>query len=309
MAEETNKDAEDKIEIILPEEDKPVVTKEDKPVEKPGPEKETLPTAPEKPVDAEPEKPEYSAAVAGRIGNLTRKWRETERERDEFARVAETIKKENEALRKRAFTSDTAIASEAEGRVDAQIAATKREMLEAHSQGETEKFVDATSKLAALNAERDRVVSGKAQIKEERYVAAPSQPVQTGPSERAKDWAAENTWFGKDRAMTGAAYGIHEDLIKSGVSPESDEYYENLNTRMGEYFPTKFKKPESTSTVTPVRPDPVAASLVAPVSRSGGAPRQIRLTQSQVSVAKRLGVPLEVYAREYAKQLSATEGE
>lgn len=306
----TEEAKEDKIEIVvLPEKEEAVVkTEEVKSVEKPDPEKERVQTE-TKEKDTGEEKPEYSAAVAGRIGNLTRKWRETERERDEAVRVAAVIKKEADELRKRAFQQDTAWAGEAEGRVTAQISAAERELVEAHTTGDTEKLVKATSKLASLSAEKQTVLNQKANIKEERYAAPVAEQAVQGPSEKAKEWAGENPWFGKDRAMTGAAYGIHEDLIKGGVSPESDEYYESLNTRMGEYFPTKFKKPDKAQ-ATPVRPDIAGASIVAAVTRgASGAPRQIRLTQSQVNVAKRLGVPLEVYAREYAKQLSATEGE
>jgi len=285
---------EDKIEVVVDE----TPPSAEKPAEPAAPVAE----APAAPVQPEPKKEEYSAAVAGRIGNLTRKWRDSERIADEHARVNRALLEENERLRKRALDTDTHLVGEAEGRVDAQIGSAKKLLAEGHTAGDTEKIVEATNQLAALNAERERIVLTKNQIRPEVYQApAPQAPQPAGPDPKAVEWAEKNPWFGKDKGMTAAAYGFHEDIVNSGVHPQSDEYYETLNARMGEYFPTKFKPSEKPVQETPARPDP-AASVVAPVTRgTAGAPRQIKLTPTQVAVAKRLNVPLEVYAREFAR--------
>lgn len=267
--------------------------------------------APAQPVPGTPPAPsekkeEYSAAVAGRIGNLTKKWRETERERDEALRLFKLTQDENDRLRKRTFESDSNVVAQAESRIDAQILAAKRAVAEAYTLAEGDKIAEATSTLGALNAERDRILLAKNSISPDQYQAPPvHHPVQQvqGPDEKAVAWQEKNPWFGKDRAMTGAAYGIHEELINSGVDPQSDDYYESLNARMGEYFPTKFKPSEKTAQETPVRPDPAGQVVSAPSREPPGPPtkRNLRLTPSQVRVAKRLGVPLDRYAEEFVK--------
>lgn len=250
------------------------------------------------------EDPEYSAKVAGRIGNLTRKFREAERRENEALSVAQRLKAENDALRKRALETDQSYVGEAEKKADLMMDQAKRMLAQGHTAGDSNAIADATAALAEAAAEKSRIAGQKAQIRPERYQAPTQERTQqAGPSDKAVAWAENNPWFSKDKAMTAAAYGIHEDIVNSGVHPESDEYYESLDARMKEYFPTKFQvEMRKNITGTPPRHVDPAASVVAPVTRgTPGGPRQIRLTPTQAAVAKRLGVSLEQYAREYAK--------
>ena len=153
--------------------------------------------------------------------------------------------------------------------------------------------MEANDLLAKLSVEKEkaRILTEQKkeaeQVKEEQKVEQPKiqQQPKRPPSGRAKDWADNNTWFGQDKVMTSAAYGIHEDLIAQGFDPESEDYYNEINFKMREYFPNKFeveKRPPQT---------------VASAGRKQEGRRTVKLTRSQVAIAKKLGVPLEEYAK------------
>jgi len=287
----------EKLEIIV--EDAP-------PPEKP----EAAPAAPEAapaeptPAPKEEEKEEYSARVAGRIGQLTRRLREGERALEEATRVIHGFRQENDTLRKRALATDQTLVEQAQGRAEALAAEARRALTAAYQAGDAEQVATATERMAEAKAERDRIIATKAQIRPENYQGQQYdyQPPQKGPDPKALEWKERNPWFGKDEEKTALAYGIHEKLLKSGIDPNSDEYYEKLDSRMGSYTNPQLASNPENRQETPVRPDP-ASSVVSPVVRGGtnGAPRQVKLTQTQVALAKRLGVPLEKYAEQYLK--------
>ena len=162
--------------------------------------------------------------------------------------------------------------------------------------------MEAQDKLTKLAVEKEKVSmtldekeSRKKQI-ESQTVEEQNQAPQPQISTRAQEWATENEWFGSDRVLTSAAMGIHEDLLQEGIDAESDAYYNQINKRMKEYFPQKFAE-SSTEETTKAAP----VQNVASVSRRSGGRKSVKLTKSQVVIAKKLGVPLEEYAK-YVKE-------
>jgi len=253
----------------------------------------------------EAEKPDNfekaESATQKRIDRLTKKMREAERQREEAINYAQKVQAESTELRNRMNTLDTNYVTEYSTRVESQMTAAEQEMAKAMEVGDTNAVVEAQRKITALAIENDRAQQAKQQqerlAKQQEEQPQPQpQPQQPArkPSPKAEAWASKNDWFGQDEAMTYAAFGIHKKLIEEeGFDPNSDEYYTELDRRVQTEFPHKFNGGSK-------RP----AQTVASVSRTTtgrSSSKKVRLTPSQVAIAKKLGVPLEEYAK-YVKE-------
>ena len=250
---------------------------------------------------------EYSEGVQKRIAKLTRKMREAERQREEAVNYAQTITQQKNQAEQRLSKLDKNYVSEFENRVTTSMAAAKLALKNAIESQDVEAQIAAQEQLATLTVESARVNALKArevaQPKEKEVNVTPQQQQPSQQSDpKAEEWAAKNSWFGNDTAMTYTAFDIHKTLVeKEGYDPKSDEYYEEVDSRIRVEFPHKFDKVEDTTTKR-ARPAQNVAS--ARRSSSTGRKKTVKLSPSQVAIAKRIGVPLE----EYAKQLNITEG-
>ena len=252
---------------------------------------------------------EYSDGVQKRIAKLTRKMREAERQREEAVAYAQSIKSKNDEMEGRISKMDTSYVSEFETRVKTGLAAAKLALKNAIESQDVEAQIAAQQQLSALTMDEARVNSLK--VAQENRPKAREREVNINPQQRApqqqsdpraEDWASRNSWFGNDSAMTYTAFDIHKTLVeKEGFDPQSNEYYTEVDKRIRLEFPHKFDKVEDTSTER-ARPAQNVAS--ARRSASTGRKKTVKLSPSQVAIAKRLGVPLEAYA----KQLKITEG-
>jgi hypothetical protein len=291
--------------------DKP--TEQAKPVEE---EKVEVEQVEEKPVETKTEETKdekadelktYSDGVQKRIAKLTRKMREAERQKEEALAFAQSVKTERDSLQSRFVKADKSYVSEFETRVKSNMDAARSALRTAIEAGDVDAQVKAQEQMATLNADAVRLASLKSQQeepKEEKQVnVSPSQaeqPVRSDP--KAEAWAAKNSWFGNDTAMTYTAFDMHKTLVETeGYDPQSDEYYEEIDKRLRVEFPNKFDK-VADNTTERAKPAQTVASARRPAST--GRRKTVKLTPSQVAIAKRLGVPLE----EYAKQLNVKEG-
>lgn len=245
---------------------------------------------------------EYSDGVQKRIKKLTYKFREAERKERAALEFARGVNDELKKVKKRLNQSDKTLMGEYEGRLDGQLDKARSDYKNAFDTGDSEQATVANEKLARLASERDTVERARRR-KEAEWEASDkelSEPdafdtqiqqqfqKQAPTDERAVDWAKENKWFGKDEAMTASAFAFHNKLVtEEGVDPTSDEYYNEVNERMREAFPHKFKANNRTTQT-------VAGSSRKVAKKSG---RKVRLSVSEVDIAKRLGVPLEEYAK------------
>ena len=281
---------EEKIEVQQ-EEEKPVVEAK---VEKPATEKDEL--------------EEYSEGVKKRIAKLTRKMREAERQREEAIQFANSIKREKEQIESRLSKTDQRYVSEFETRVSSSLANAKVALKAAIDAQDVEGQVNAQQQIAELTLEAARLRNLKAAqeesiAKQKEVTITPQQTVQTAQVDpKAEEWAAKNSWFGQDSAMTYTAFDLHKKLVEDeGIDPKSDEYYEEIDKRIRLEFPHKFATKDSTTTMERAKPAQTVASANRP--SQSGRKKTVKLTPSQVAIAKRLGVPLE----EYAKHLTTKE--
>ncbi len=246
-----------------------------------------------------------SNATQKRINQLTKKMRQAEREREEALRYAGQIQQESSALKSKLDTMDSNYVTEFSGRVQSELESAESVLKNAIEVGDTQAVVEANRKITALAIQADRASQAArevemqkqhAELQRQQMQQAPQQQVQQRkPDPKAESWASEREWFGSDETMTYAAFGIHKKLIEDeGFDPSSDEYYSELDKRMEEAFPHKFGNGSKSK-----RP----AQTVASVNRSatGRSKKQVRLTPTQVTMAKKLGVPLEEYAK-YVKE-------
>ena len=259
-------------------------------------------------VDSKKEKDEvqeYSEGVQKRIAKLTRKMREAERQREEAVAFADAVNKQKNELEGRLSTLDKSYTSEFETRVKTNMVAAKQALKTAIESQDVEGQIAAQEQTANLTMDAARLNAMKvaAEYKPKEVNVTPQQTkasAQTDPM--AEAWAAENAWFGNDSAMTYTAFDIHKQLVeKEGFDPKSREYYDEVDKRIRVEFPHKFDKIEGNTTE---RAKPVQNVASAKRSASTKGRKTVKLTPSQVAIAKRLGVPLE----EYAKQLNITEG-
>jgi hypothetical protein len=244
---------------------------------------------------------DYSDKVQKRIKKLTFQAKEAERRERAAVDYAKGLKSKYESAEKKFEETDTNYLNEYNARVDSERDKAKAELRTALDSQDSELIMEAQDKLTKLSVEKEKVSMTLAE-KESKKKEIESQPVekteapQPQISTRAQEWASDNEWFGSDRVLTSAAMGIHEDLLQEGIDAETDGYYNQINKRMKEYFPQKFAESstEETTKATPVQ-------NVASVSRRSGGRKSVKLTKSQVVIAKKLGVPLEEYAK-YVKE-------
>ena len=225
------------------------------------------------------------------------------REKDEALRLAQSIVEENRKLKGTLNTSQEALLEQAKRNLSAEVEEAKREYKNAYEAGDSDALVAAQDKLTSVKIKAERVNNFKpAPLQDNKSDVQTQQIAQANAVDpRAADWQARNGWFGKDREMTGYALALHEKLVvEDGVDPKSDEYYRRLNGRIRQVFPERFASEESADAQTSQRSP--KANVVAPATRST-APRKIVLNATQVQLAKRLGVPLELYARKVAEEM------
>ena len=247
-----------------------------------------------------------SNATQKRINQLTKKMRQAEREREEAIRYAQQVQSESTSLKERLNTLDSSYVTEFSGRVQSELASAENALKNAMEIGDTQGVVEANRRITALAIQADRAAQAQrdsqiqrqhAELQRQQMVQARQQPAAPRrPDPKAEAWASEREWFGSDETMTYAAFGIHKQLIEDeGIDPSSDEYYSELDKRMAEAFPHKFKNGPKGK-----RPAQTVASVNRSAS-SGRGKKQVRLTSNQVIMAKKLGVPLEEYAK-YVKE-------
>tara|TARA_R110000824_G_scaffold26682_3_gene91426 strand:- start:123 stop:1001 length:879 start_codon:yes stop_codon:yes gene_type:complete len=242
-----------------------------------------------------------------RIDQLTKKMNESKRREDEAIRYAQNVQAEAKQLKERMETLDTSYVNEYTNRVETQMGTAEVDLARAMEIGDTNGVVEAQRKMTALAIENDRAQQAKmqqqryaqqVQAQEQTQVQQPmpqQQPQPRRPDPKAEQWAQRNSWFGDDEAMTYAAFGVHKKLVENeGFDPQTEDYYTELDKRMQDEFPHKLKNGGSK------RPAQTVASVSRSTSgRSSG--KKVRLTPSQVAIAKKLGVPLEEYAK-YVKE-------
>lgn len=243
----------------------------------------------------------YSDKVKKRIDKLTARLRETERREQAALEYAKNVQQKAQVLEQHAYQSDNARLGEAKSRIETQTVALKQIIRKAREEGDYDTEMEAQERLTDILFEQrslQEAVSRRPAQAEQQYIQQPAAPVQQRPAydPKAEAWAEENEWYGNDVAMTHAAQGIHKQMVLvERFDPNSDEYYDELNKRIKDAFPNKFQQNNRTN-----RP----VQTVAPASRSSGvntARRTVKLSSSQVAIAKKLGVPLEEYAK-YVKE-------
>ncbi len=244
---------------------------------------------------------DYSDKVQKRIKKLTFQIREAERREKAALEYAKGIKDKFDTVEKKFDETDTNYLKEYDARIDSERDKAKNNLKMALEAQDAEKIMEANDELTKLAVEKEKVSMslGEKEAKKKDAESKPSQPEQQPQapiSPKAQKWAEDNDWFGTDRVLTGAAMSIHEELVQQGIDGETDEYYNQINKRMKEYFPQKFAE---SSTEEPTKAAPV--QNVASVSRRSGGRKSVKLTKSQVVIAKKLGVPLEEYAK-YVKE-------
>ena len=244
----------------------------------------------------EDELDKVSDSVQKRIDKLTYKMREAERQRDEAVNYAQSIHTDNSQLKEKLKNSDSSLFKEYDNRIQSDLERAKINLKDAQELGDGDAIATATENLSRSAAESENLkrLSAQQQLRQQRAEQQPAQvPSQSqsppAPDPKAEEWASKNKWFGDDQAMTFAAFGVHKELVEQGVDPTSDDYYAQVDSRMQEYFPQKFSNEQS----KPVQQ--VAASSRGATGKKNA--RKVKLTPSQVAIAKRLNVPLEDYAK------------
>ena len=251
----------------------------------------------------EEELEQYSDKVKKRIYKMTARLREAQRREDAALEYAKNVQSQLNQANQRYQTSDQHRMAEAKSRIETQAVALKQIVRKAREEGDMDTEMEAQERLSQLVVEQKQLQNYEAMAQQRaaqpqpqaapQQEARPQQPSRPDP--KAEQWAEDNPWFGKDTVMTHAAWGIHRQLVQEErVDPQSDEYYDELNRRLRETFPQKFSQSAQNSRSAR------SAQAVAPANRSSGvnsARRTVRLTPSQVAIAKKLGVPLEEYAK------------
>ena len=245
---------------------------------------------------------EYSAGVKKRIDKLTKKMREAERREQAAVDYAKKVKEENDKIRNTSVVQNDSMLVEREKALVNQKEFAKRALEAAVKAQDIEKQVAAQQEISRLTIEDERLkvskakaVQRKAQIEQEpkedinQTIDNQPQSAQPQPDPKAVAWAEKNDWFGTDNAMTYTAYDIHNQLVKEGIDVADDDYYTEIDKRIRKEFPHKFNDGGDVG-----RPRQKVASVV---RKSASGRRTVRLTPSQVAIAKKLGVPLEEYAK------------
>ena len=285
--------------------------KDESVVETEAPKQETETEEPVKQESQDDKLEEYSKGVQARIAKLTRKMREAERREQAAIEYAKGVEESRKALESKFKKTDADYVKKFESSISTGMEAAQKELAAAIESGDSKAQVEANKRIATLAFENAKLEQAKAaqEVQTEQSKAPTLQQPQTqnlpdtsdpiNPDPKAEAWAAKNSWFGTDRAMTYTAFEIHKDLTeKEGFDPKSDEYYAEVDKRIRVDFPHKFGTNDNKQSTAPVQTVASANRSVKPGRK------QVRLTSSQVAIAKKLGVPLE----EYAKQLKNTEG-
>ena len=269
---------------------------------------ERVEEAPKEEPKQEDELDSYSKGVQSRIKKLTEKYRQEERDKSEAVRLSQQLMEENEKLKSRVKALDTGYLSEYGTRLQTQTEAAKRMLKEAYEAGNSDGVVEAQQLMSNIAAEQQRYNTAKAQadrqakmqVQQPQEQPQQQQPVQqqrAQPDPRAVAWKDKNDWFGSDKIMTAAAFALHSQLTEEeGFDPNTDEYYTEVDKRLRQEFPHKFSETKKSGGGSQV------ASAGNSASRSNKQGRRsVKLTHSQVAIAKKLGVPLEEYAK-YVKE-------
>ena len=266
--------------------------------------------ASEPPTDVTDEELEdYSDKVRKRIQHFSKGYHderrakeEALRERQELERVTQQLMEENKKLRGNVNKNQTALLEQAKKNAAIETEGAKRAYKEAYESGDSDAVLEAQEKLTNAKIKSDRLANFKLPALQETQTPVQMQVEQTAPAvqvdERAANWQKNNSWFGSDDEMTSLALGLHNKLVKQGISPQSDEYYETIDSRMRQVFPDNFEDAE---------PKRKKAQVVAPATRST-APKKVTLTRTQVQIAKRLGLTPEQYAKQVAIDMRKSNG-
>ena len=266
--------------------------------------------ASEPPTDVTDEELEdYSDKVRKRIQHFSKGYHderrakeEALRERQELERVTQQLMEENKKLKGNVNKNQTALLEQAKKNAAIETEGAKRAYKEAYESGDSDAVLEAQEKLTNAKIKSDRLANFKLPALQETGTPVQTQVEQTAPAvqvdERAANWQKTNSWFGSDDEMTSLALGLHNKLVKQGVSPQSDEYYETIDSRMRQVFPDSFEEAE---------PKRKKAQVVAPATRST-APKKVTLTRTQVQIAKRLGLTPEQYAKQVAIDMRKQNG-
>ena len=249
---------------------------------------------------------DYSEKVRRRIQHFSKGYhderREKEkaiREREELERLSQQLVDENRRLKESEQKSQTALLEQAKKAADNEISAAKRAYKRAYDNGDSDKVLEAQDRLTNAKLKADKLENFRLPQQTKTEQEPPPPPVQI--DEKTRVWQKENPWFNTDEEMTSFALGLHNKLVREGVDPQTDDYYERINTRMREVFPENFEdEPE-------VRQQQRSNNVVAPATRST-APKKIRLTQTQLTLAKRLGLTPEQYAKQVALDMRKNNG-
>ena len=285
-----------------------VETKEEEVVEQKEP-KEEVKAEEQSKEEQKDELKDYSEGVQRRIAKLTKKWREAERQKDEAITFAQIQKEQREKLEKKYSSVEQAGVKDREERIKSSLRAAAAKLAAARETSDFASEIEAQTEIARLGYEEARLQEAKSMQTE----TAKEQPVrdinlsrpteaQSTPDPKAEQWASKNRWFGTDTAMTYTAFDLHKKLVdEEGYDPSSDEYYAEVDKRIRLEFPHKFDTSSTKVENNTTKPTQIVASAKRSVKPGR---KTVRLTPSQVAIAKKLGVPLE----EYAKQLKITEG-
>jgi len=291
--------------VVAPAEDKPEIeVVDDTPEEDRG--RKPMTDPPKEVTDEELSK--YDESVQKRIKHFTKGYHDerrakesAQREKDEALRFAHAMADENQKLKGSVNQNQTALLEQAKKVVASELADAKRQYKTAYESGDSDALVEAQAALTSAKLKEDRVNNFRpAPLQVEKTtVQTTQQPQQAAPvDDKLLAWQDKNQWFGANKRMTAYALGLHEDLVGEGIPAGSDEYYRRINTDMRERFSEQFGSDDSVD----AKPQRTKSNIVAPATRST-APRKIVLTQTQVNLAKRLGVPLELYARKVAEEM------
>ena len=250
----------------------------------------------------------YDEGVQKRIKHFTKGYHEerrakeaAEREKEEAFKLAQAVLEENKRLKGSVNQNQTALLEQAKRVVGNEVETAKRQYKEAYESGDSERLVEAQEALTTAKIRADKVNNFKPTPlqDQETPVQINQQPTRAAPvDEKLLAWQDDNRWFGSNKRMTAYALGLHEDLVGEGIPSGSDEYYRRINADIRERFSEQFGAEESVD----AKPQRTKSNIVAPATRST-APKKIVLTQTQVNIAKRLGVPLELYARKVAEEM------
>jgi hypothetical protein len=255
---------------------------------------------------------DYSKNVQKRIKNLTQKYREAERQNEEATTFAQRLLQENQQLKSRMEKLDSGYLTEYGARIESQISSARKAYKDAYESGDTDAMIEAQETLARAATEKDRYDLAKRRAEQQdaqprmaeqpapqqQYQQPQQQPAQqqVAPDPKAKTWAEKNEWFGQDEVMTYAAFGVHRKLVEEeGFDPQSDDYYNEIDRRMRAEFPHKFAGQNSG------RKKQVASAGSSASRNTKQGRRSVKLSPSQIAIAKKLNVPLEEYAK-YVKE-------